>query len=187
MAEIVRTRTVWTGIVGSPFLTTVYVEGGEETSAQDALDVIDGLYTAWQTFTLPSLLWATENLVDIVDTTTGQIIRQESGDGGEGAGTAGGSDGKYLPEGTQFLVNLPTGVYQGGRQIRGKLYFPGPLESANAASGVPNATITNAMESACQAAALSGMTVWSPTYLQANRPAAVVASRKWARLSTRRS
>lgn len=122
--------------------------------------------------------------IEHVDSTNGQVIATENTGAG---GTAVGVDASdVLPYATQMLVQLRTGVFFGGRELRGRFFIPGFCED-NSIAGVPSAGILASVQSA--ATTLVGaaqLAVFSPTKFQWAAVNAAPVWNEWAVLRSRR-
>jgi hypothetical protein len=138
-------------------------------------EVISGEYTA-----------TTEPEVYVLNDGTGEITGTVPVTPLSWAGTASGDP---LPWMTQGLMRFSTGLWAGGRLVRGRLFVPGPTEGFNE-GGVPSETYITALDVAADnliAASNAEAMVWSrknsDTYpiLHGSCP------NYWAYLASRRS
>lgn len=154
---MLRIRTIFTGVAGTPYYSNLYFD-----SVSDAAQVNTDAVAAWwndlEDFMVTGLSWVVQPEVTEMDedgTITGLFpVTQRSG-GGVGAGEG-------LPLANQALMRLNTGAYVGGRQIRGRIFIPGIIESASV-SGVPSAGLITAANTGIAEldAESSGFSVWS--------------------------
>lgn len=161
MATIKRVRTEWTGLPGGPGLSTIYFTNA--ATEQQVVDAVRDFWTALNSRICTPAIWTVQGDVDLIDDSTGNIISVQTAT----PRTGNGSDaGQMLSYGTQGLLNLRTGVYQNGREIRGKIYVPVPSTTSNN-DGVPQSTYSAALVTAYAAmeatAAASDVVVYSPT------------------------
>jgi hypothetical protein len=178
-----RVRTVWTGIAGTPFLTTTYFDASAYASSA-AVTNMAAFWDAIPTHININLDWQVQGDVDIVDPVTGQITAIESNTPESGSGS---SSLEVLSLGTCGLINLRTGVYVAGREIRGKLYVPGPTEGSSI-QGTPGAAYASALQTAfdtLQSPSGPQLVVYSPKNARWEPVAAPVVSSYWARITTR--
>lgn len=132
MVAMQRVRVTWTGVAGTPYYTNLYaVAAGPSVSAYHAAVV--GLINGIKGQISSSLTANVEGDVAIIDSATGQVQGINSvtpvNVSCTGSGTA-------LPYQDQGLVQLLTGAYAGGRQIRGRVNIPGTLTGALGGGGL---------------------------------------------------
>lgn len=130
-----RVRTTFTGVQGSPWLNTLYFDEGGGT-AQQAATAAGTFWGAVDTYIFGSVTWTTEPDVTRINAITGILEGVTTTTPVTGTG-GGGSD--PLPYATQGLIRWRTGVVVGTRELRGKTYVPGMVET-----GVTNALVTAA-------------------------------------------
>lgn len=179
-----RVRTQLTGLFGLPGLSTMFFDeaGG---SAQQAVNAVGAFWAGVVTNGVQNgFQYLTEPDVDVVNSTTGQITSTVQTTSASGSSSAAG---EALPWATQGLIRWRTGVYSGGREIRGRTFLPGMLESNS--FGIPLASWTTPMQgvvNALIADANSTLIVWS----RKNQGFAPVVSgsvwQQWAVLRSRR-
>lgn len=122
MPNIWRATIDWTGLPGLPGYSIIY--GGAGASAPDFMDDVD----SWLSGTMAaicalSLKGQLNSVVDVVDSATGQTVGTESL--GPFTQHNGVSATEALPLTTQVLCQWRTGVYFGGRELRGRTFVPG--------------------------------------------------------------
>nr|CRY97411.1 hypothetical protein [uncultured prokaryote] len=106
--------------------------------------------------------WEVEAEVTYLEDTTGQTTAVGTWAGASGTGK---TNIDPLPYSTQFQVDWLTGVYAGGRQIRGKTYIPGLTEDTTT-GGVFNSNVVGPYLDAATQLISDGngaMRVYSPT------------------------
>nr|CRY97409.1 hypothetical protein [uncultured prokaryote] len=119
-----RVRTVMTGVAGAPYYSNMYFDILGGGTSFDAEPLITGVQTFWQTINgalTEPLVGTVDGVVQVYDEVTGNAIGAQSttNETFVGSATAGG-----LPKATQGLIELRTGMYAGGREIRGKVFIP---------------------------------------------------------------
>jgi len=123
--------------------------------------------------------------LEVVDPFTGQISSVVSVGGANQAGTG---TGDALPTLVQGLLQLNTGTYLNGRQLKGHMYLPGMLESNNTVVGQPAAgyrgTVNTAL--ATYIASSADPAVYSRTHLAASSIQSASMSSQWSYLRSRR-
>ena len=185
---LLRVRTVFTGVTGSPWLSTLYFlpEAVDATQADaDAAVVKAGDF--WdalrpQISSLVSFL-SEPQVADLA--LSGEQVGAFST---TPVGATGQAAGDPLPYATQGLMRLFTPSFINGRQVRGRAFIPGGVEAASTA-GVPIGAYTTAANAA-GTALLGGvgpqLAVWSRTYAAASAVASVSTWSQWAVLRSRR-
>lgn len=183
MANLRRVRTEWTGLPGGPALSTMYFPNSVVT--QGCIDAVDAFWTSMASRIANDAAWVVQADVDEIDSVTGNIVAVTSGTANPGAGT---DAAQMLSLGTQGLLNLRTGQYVAGREVRGKIYVPVPTTTQNS-DGVPTAAYQAALVTAYAAlgtaAGGTGLRVWSPTHGVEFVSSAQSPSNYWARLRSR--
>lgn len=179
-----RCTRIAAGVAGAPYYYTAYFDSVAGTPTQ--------AMTAWSTFlntTIPGtyrsgLQWQAATDVEQVDPVTGDL---------QGlfpvtftSTTATGTD--PLPSATALLARWRTGVYLGGKEVRGRTNISGLLERDNV-NGVPGGADVAAFST--RAAALiadpnSELVVWSRKAGQHFAVANSSISPEWAVLRSRR-
>lgn len=126
MATLERVRTVFTGVAGTPWYSNMYFDNGVGEAGLYVEFVLD-FWTTVANSIYSSVDFVVEDAVVIIEDTTGEIVGAGTGEGGGGSGQSGMDP---VPYATQLQINWLTGVYLGGRQLRGKTYVPGLTESS---------------------------------------------------------
>lgn len=182
MVDLYRVRTVFTGIAGTPYLSTMYFRTIDGT-AQQAVNAVGAFWGAVDGQMHTDLLWDTDSDVEVISDATGQIVSVQSTTPVSGGGAL---SGDILPPATQALIRWRTGSFVGGREIRGKTFIPGLTETAATSGQVTTATLT-AFETAAatlQGTANANLVVYSRAN---NTHAEVVSSSCWAQFAVLRS
>jgi hypothetical protein len=184
MSSLFRVRTVFTGVQGSPWLSTMYFDNGAGTAQQAATAV--GVF--WGTIDnrmATSVLWSTEAEVVLIDDATGDptavVTTTPSSGAGSGAAT-------MLPVVAQGLVRWRTGVFSGGREVRGRTFVPGLTENDNDL-GVPNGSIIPVVDGAAAAlvaTANADLVIYSRTKSLSESVTSGSMWTSWAELKSRR-
>lgn len=130
---MLRVISVWTGKAGSPWYSTLYFDGTGSVDAQAAVDQVDDLLDAIKGNQVAGVSGSIEPFVASVNPATGAVT------GGyvvtPAAPHVSTAVGDMLPRAAQLQVTLKTGVYAGGREIKGKMYLPGFLSAYSDISG----------------------------------------------------
>lgn len=177
-----RVRTGFTGSQGAPYLNTLYFDTLGGTAGQ-AVAAAGAFWGDVDALIVNDLSWATEPEVYQLSEVTGQpvSVTQVTSLTGTGAKT-----GAMLPRATQGLIRLGTGVFVGGREIRGRIFVPG-LEVGADNNGSLEASYAAALEAATltlQTDANSALVVWSRKNGQME---GVIASSAWSEFAVLRS
>lgn len=180
---MLRVRTSFSGIVGAPYLSTMYFMTGDTlTDAQNANAAVGTFWSAVDNNLMTGLAWSTLPAVDVL-TAAGVLTGQH----GVTPVTGGGAlSGILAPPATQGLVRWSTGVYVGGRQIRGRTFIPG-INTTSISGGAPTGglvTATNSAAAALIADANANLCIWSRKNATM---AAVTAGGLWTSFAVLRS
>ena len=137
-----------TTIIGGPYVQGGGIQqfyfdlaGGTHVQAQTAVK------TFWAAFAASvgsGTTFATNAAVEVILDTDGSIQGVSTGTAGTTTGTGGT---EVLPMATQGLCQWRTGVFSGGREIRGRTNIPAMLESGSSA-GVPTSATQTAIATA---------------------------------------
>ena len=185
---MLRTLTEWTGIPGSPYYTNLHFAGDDETEAEAAHAITTALWEAYAEHVREDLTANVLPEVSAVDPVTGDTTATFIEAAEAVPGTAGPN---FMPPLVQGLVRLRTGVYVGGREIRGKVFLPGTTDPDDV-NGIPSAgyltdvqAVWNALVTDASTAGIP-LQVWSPTNGQSESVTAVSPWNQWAVLRSRR-
>lgn len=166
MTTLYRVRVALSGdAVAGGGLSTYYFRTVDGT-AQQAATAVATLWVALEPQLNGALTWTSNSQVDTIETTTGKVTASTAVTNATGVGD---SASERLPEATQLLVRLRTGVYQNGREVRGRLFIPGMTE-ANSSNGTPLGAMVTSINSAFATlvgTANANWVVYSPRYLNA--------------------
>lgn len=158
---MLRVRTIFSGVTGSPWLQVSYWTGTDnQTQADAAVAAISAFWGAVDNLMGTSVSWVTDPEVAVLTTAgvrTGGFVTTPGG----GTGSSGTS---LLPISTQALVRLLTGSFIAGRQVRGQINVPGltttQLSSAGQLASAAQTTIQTAANTLNSATA-PDLVVWS--------------------------
>lgn len=175
----------WTGvIVAGGGVSTLY----STNDLADAQDFIDGI----ETFLVDisdrlnsNLAWQCEADVDEINVGTGEITAQTTVTTTPHAGT---DSSEALPWATQGLIRARTGVFSGGREIRGRMFIPAFTE-AQSSGGLPSSACRSDVNTAVAVLANStsaGWAVYSRTHHTVAGVSAATMWEEWAVLRSRR-
>lgn len=186
MAQILRMRTAWTGVQGTPLLSTHYFTRVDSSSAASAADAVAALWSGMEDYIDNALSWSVEPFVGVIDSATGALVGVDNTAGGN-AGD-GASSSETLPFASQGLLTLATGAVVNGRILKGRTFIPGPCEGNND-HGVPDATYKSALSAAATAMLTTPdaeLLVWSRAHGVAHPVTTFDPWDQWAVLRSRR-
>jgi hypothetical protein len=143
VTEVRRVRGVWTGIAGSPYLSTWYFENEIGKSDQIVTALRKFLTTLRPCFYL-GLSVNLEASHDILTAEDGKLLGSESST--PGAAITGTGSGELLPPQCQGVMKLSTAGIVNGRRVRGRFFVPAPTELSS--DGTPSATFKDAINTA---------------------------------------
>lgn len=139
MVDLYRVRTDFAGGSGAAQVSTMFFSKAGGETAQDAASAVRALWQALHDVIYTGYTIKVEDQVFLIDQVSGEPTGIESVST-TAVTTTGASD--PLPWATQGLMRWTTGTFIGGRQVRGRTFIPGTLESCNTL-GVPNATYSS--------------------------------------------
>jgi hypothetical protein len=184
--SLYKVRTLWSGAAGGPGVTTMYFGTGGGTAA-NAVAAVAAFWNQAKNTIDNAWNYATDSVVLTIDETTGEPT---GADGVTPVSSAGTDSNDHLPSMTQGLIQLRTGVYVSGRELRGRIFIPGPTEDVNVA-GKPKSDYKAAWLDAVEDQLINGLDVDFRVYSRAHGSASPVISAsvwdEWAALRTRRS
>lgn len=157
-------------------------DGGTSAAAAVAVSTF---WTAINANMHSSVAWTRLGEIELLDEASLKVVGVESTDA---VSSTGQFNTDPLPPATQGLVRWRTGVYIDGREIRGRTFLPGMLESNNT-NGAPVASlVTNFTTAAQNLIGASGSTPVVISRANSAFAAMVTANAwsKWAQLRSRR-
>jgi len=116
-----RVRTVFTGVPGTPWLSTMYFNDTGGT-AQQAANAAGGYWGAIDALMGSQVDWATEADVSVINAVTGTLEGVESTTPLTGLGALAT---ELIGFATQALCRWRTGTVVNGRNLRGRTFIPG--------------------------------------------------------------
>lgn len=180
---MLRVRVVWNGIGGTPYLTTHYFVGTTQTEADDAVTATGNFWGALDNVLDSGMSWATDPEVTVIDFVSGAPLGAFTTTPVVGTGSV---SSNALGFALQGLIRWRTGVFVGGREIRGRTFVPG-ITATGGGDGVPAAATITAMNNAATAfiaATPSVLVVWSRQHGQ-DEPA--TSGSAWTQFAVLRS
>lgn len=180
-----RVRTIFTGPSGAPWVNTLFFAESGGT-AQDAANAVGDFWSNIDAIQSNAISWTTEADVVLVNEDTGLATGVTATTPVSGAG---GASDEMLPVASQALIRLLTGVFNDGRQIRGRIFVPGLTETSNTTGGILSGTAGVGLSDAVTnliGDADSELVVWSRSGLQAHPAIAGTVWNQFAVLRSRR-
>ena len=184
MTALYRVRTVFSGVQGSPWLSTFYFLESAGT-AQQAATAAGTFWGAVDAGISTSVSWTTEADVATLSDTDGQITALTATTPQTGTGA---DSNAMLPIVVQGLVSWRTGVFIAGRELRGRTYIPGMTE-AQSVAGIPESATRTFVDSAASTligSANADLVIYSPSHNDSQQVATGRMQTYWAELRSRR-
>lgn len=180
-----RVRSVHTGVAGSPYYSAFYFSGTGAAQGAIAHERVHGFWTALGGVITTAMTTTTQGDVEEIDEATGQVIAVYPV---TPSGRVGGATGDLLPFATQGLIQLRTGTFINGRELRGRIFIPGAVEGAQT-TGQPAGAYRTTLQTAADG--LVGTTgpqllIYSRTHRTSSTVKAATAWTQWAVLRSRR-
>jgi len=155
---MLRVRNTFTGITGTPYVATHHFVGDSPTDVAAAVAAVGDFWDDLKGLIATDVQWAIDDEVLELNS-AGQVTNSFTIAGPTGAGT---STSALLPVASQLLVQWRTGLYQAGREIRGRTFVPGVVVGNNV-DGKVGTTTRGIVDAACIAYVGTAATpaVWS--------------------------
>jgi hypothetical protein len=186
VTTLYRYTTTFTGATGAPWYNQLwfYGSGGSGQSAADAAGVFWG---AIDNYMKSTVTWSGAPEIEEVLMETGELTGLIAVTPHTGTG---GSSAEMGPIGTQALIKWRTGVFLGGREVRGRTFVPGLSEDSNDPTGAVGVTTRTALDTAAAALISDASSVFG-VYSRTNRAMYAAASgttnTSWSFLRSRRT
>lgn len=170
-----QTTVVITGLSGGPYYSSFTFQGETQGVADAAIAAVEDFWVAGRNYIKSGSLISCDGVSTIINSSTGQptgLLQSTAWS------TSGLDTGQPLPPATQGLVRWRTGVFVGGREIRGRTFLPGVTETYST-TGQPDSAYTSAWATAAAALVADAgceLAVWSRAHQQV---ATVTASNVW--------
>lgn len=185
MSNIWRVRTIINGGSGASQLATHYFDQAAGGTAQAAANAVRSFWDSLKNNLHSSYTFQVDQAVEDIDVATGQPTGLTAV---TAAVVTGADSSDPLPWATQGLAEWRTGVYLGGREIRGRTFIPGNVEENNVL-GVPKAIFVAQITTSATTLAsdpLSSLCVYSTKKRAIGVVTAGQGWDKWAVLRSRR-
>jgi len=179
-------QTIWNGVAGAPYYSTVRALTGGSSTAQDLADSWIEFLQTIDIFWVDNLTAVVQPDVRIVNVGTGVL---EGVDVVTGATIPGVSTGESLPRATMALIQWRTSQVVSGRFLRGRTFMPGFNEGTNNADGQLDSSVAASLASEANDFVTrlgSDAAVWSPTHHVAASIESATVWSEWASLRSRR-
>jgi hypothetical protein len=179
-----RVNTSMTGLQGGPWFSSMVFDGSGTADAQASADAVRAFWLAISTSMGAGLTITVDPEVIAFDPATGDPTGVESTSTAQI--TTGGA-GEPLPWSTQGLMRWRTGVFIGGKEVRGRTFIPALTEGHNTA-GRPAAALLTILNAAGATLILASpdLQVYSRTHGVVHNVTARSTWTEWAELRTRR-
>ncbi len=181
---MLRVRTTITGFTGGPYFHISYWTGTDSQAGATAANAAIGVFwNAVRAAMSTSLTFLTDSIVAQMNATNGQRTANYPVTPVTNPGLDAGDP---LPPATQGLVQLRTGTFLLGREVRGRINIPGITEPSSTV-GRPTAGLLTTLNNAAatlNAATAPDLAVWSRKNGQA---VAVTSTDTWTLFAVRRS
>lgn len=187
MTNLLKVQTVWTGIEGAPYYTTLHFgAGADDVASQDAVDAVETLWQSLEVIIRSGLTWTVNPEVIVFRDTDGGLVRTDTVTALTGIGD---NTGEILPRASSGLVRFSTGVVVGRRFLRGRMFIPLPTETSNDTVGKPTSAYKTSVQSALDALLANGdvaLYIWSRTGGTSAPVQSATVWDEWAYLRSRR-
>lgn len=184
---MLRATAIWGTGPGTPYYTNMYYNGSTSGEAVFAHSATVDLLTALQPHIVNDLAYTVLSEVAQIDPVSGDILATFVVPPVNGVCSHVGAPAAWH---TQGLIRWRTGVYVGGREIRGRTFVPG-VPASYMLDGNPSVSYLNNVLGVAQAhlanvdtVAAGGAAVWSPARGQS---AAISTTSVWNRFAVLRS
>lgn len=187
VANLFRIQTVWSGITGAPYYTTMFcTSDGLTAGAQAAVNAVDSFWESLVAQIRSGLTWNIDGQVEEIDEVTGNLVGAYPVLPQNGVGT---SATDILSKSTCGLIQWHTGVIVNRRLLKGRTFVPLPCEGQNDVLGVPTAAYKSQLGLAAAALITNPnieLKVWSRTHGQSEVVTGSSVWAEWANLRTHR-
>lgn len=147
MANLWRVTTLWAGtyVVGGGINQLYFAKAGG--TAQQAATAVKTFWTAMAGYAVSGTTAEVQNSVEELNEPDGEILGLTAVTGGTTTFTGGSAN---ISPATQGLVRLRTGVYDDGREIRGRIFLPAMMQSLGP-TGFPASSLISGVGTAVAA------------------------------------
>lgn len=193
---MLRVRTIFTGVAGTPWYSNMYFSGVNELRAAEAVAAVGQFWAAFAPDIYGAVSAQVQTDVPVIDPADGSVSAFLEVTGAPSIDFTGSGD--PLPYANQLLINVNTNVVVNSRRVRGKIYIPGCQEE-DSALGLPVLALRNAADARGEGLVEDGLVVWSRPIEPSDVPGApapragqecpaigVTVPDKWAVIRSRR-
>lgn len=147
---LARVRSVHTGLPGEPALTTFYFNiDNSSVQAQAAADAVRSIWDVGKGSRRLGMSTATDPFVAVIDPVAGEVVGGFTIDPGIPVSST-DSSRDALPRGVCPILRLKTPLYNAGRNLAGRIYWPGATESWNDSTGGVDSSYLNDLKNTGQ-------------------------------------
>lgn len=161
---MLRIRVLWTGGVGGPWISNLYTSSSNTQANVDAFrDAVNTLLNTYRSL-MASGVTITSSSADEMDL-SGTLLSNRPFT--TPINLASNGTGNWLPRECQALAQFRTGIYVGGREVRGRMYLPQPTVGQATAGGDPSTAFQSTMNTALttyRTTPVSPPCVWSKAH-----------------------
>ena len=179
-------QTIWVGVAGAPYYTTLRAFHGNDLTPQAFSDAWDAALTA-RNVDFPTAITANiQAELRLIDSVTGTLTGTEVTTPNT---VTGASSGDSLPRASQGLIRWSTPAIVAGRRLRGRTFLPCIIVSFNTVGGKVDASLIGAWQTVLDAfiADCEGeLCVWSPTHGSVSSVSGASLWSEWAVMRSRR-
>nr|CRY97441.1 hypothetical protein [uncultured prokaryote] len=181
---MIRLRVLTTGVAGTPGYSNFYFGGDTTADATDARTRVLAFYTAIKGHFGNTVSWQVDTDVPVIDTVTGNILEVLT----VAAGSAQGSgSGTLIPLVAQIMVRLKTGVFDGGRQIQGRLNLSYAVDDVLTTSGAVGTIVRTPLDAAANTLIGTGANRWGIYSRKAEAFVPISTASTWSSFASLRS
>jgi hypothetical protein len=183
---LARVRTIWTGVAGTPAYSNFYFDA----DTTDAADFQAMVLETWDTIKTQIKEGVTATMVNpipIINDGTGDVVDVAIGAGGSTSGT---NTEDELPPMTSGLLQMHTGQFYGGRELRGRCFIPYPTRTLSS-GGKPTSDYRGQLSDAFNgllgiSGANGAWRIFSPSKHVSNAVSSISIWDQWGSLRSRR-
>lgn len=145
---------------------------------------IEDFFAAWGAIAAAPYTGNWDGTWRVVESTTGQVTGSGSTGGRSGAGLVADQE---MANQTQWVASLRTGQFVNGRELRGRIFIPGPPITASENGQPTPATLTSIQGAVNILRQVGDLSVFSPTHLVTGVATGVEPFTEWGVLRSRRN
>lgn len=127
MPTVARVQTVFTGVAGTPWYSNIYWNGEDDRDVQSIYSVTRAFWAGVRGIITNAVTITVDPQILSYDVESGEAV---GADTAEPAAITGGGSATALPYANQALVQASTSAYKYGRNVQGRIYVPGLLQTS---------------------------------------------------------